>query len=129
MQFVVWPVKTMRRVHQIEKTNRHSKGIWRTRIKKLQPMQLHSKSTMTAVDEIQSMQSHSRSLDSMQFIVWEPVILHSETPERTAPGDAGRNIIFIFFNFIIMTSGGHMSTQIQIPYPKADITSYPPISC
>ena len=64
-------------------------------------MQLHSKSTMTAVDEIQSMQSHSRSLDSMQFIVWEPVILHSETPERTAPGDARRNIIFIFLILIL----------------------------
>ena len=34
-----------------------------------------------------------------------------------------------FFNFIIMTSSFHMSTQIQIPNPKADIIFYPPISC
>ena len=33
-----------------------------------------------------------------------------------------------FFNFLIMTSCCHMSTQIQIPNPKADIISYPPIS-
>ena len=36
---------------------------------------------------------------------------------------------FDFFNFIIMMSSCHMSTQIQIPNPKADIISYQPISC
>ena len=36
---------------------------------------------------------------------------------------------FYFFNFIIMTSCGHMSTQIQIPNSKVYIIFYPPISC
>ena len=36
---------------------------------------------------------------------------------------------FYFFNFIIMTSSCHMSTQIQIPNYKVDIIFYPPISC
>ena len=36
---------------------------------------------------------------------------------------------FYFFNFIIMTSCGHVSTQIQIPNPNVDISFYPPISC
>ena len=36
---------------------------------------------------------------------------------------------FYFFNFIIMTSSCHLSTQIQIPNLNVDIISYPPISC
>ena len=36
---------------------------------------------------------------------------------------------FDFFNFIIMTSCCHMSTQIQIPNSKVYIIFYPPISC
>ena len=51
-------------------------------------------------------------------------------PEQLAPMvPLGNGYNFDFFNFNIMTSGGHMSTQIQIPNPKVDITSYPPISC
>ena len=50
---------------------------------------------------------------------------------RTAGSDGqmamGYN--FYFFNFIIMMSCYHMSTQIQIPYPKVYIIFYPPISC
>ena len=45
---------------------------------------------------------------------------------RTA-GSNGYN--FYFFIFIIMMSSCHMSTQIQIPNPKAEIIFYPPISC
>ena len=35
---------------------------------------------------------------------------------------------FYFFNFIIMMSSCHMSTEIQIPNPNVDIIAYQPIS-